>query len=272
MSTVFAVTKTFTPVLDTPHWNSVFGGENGSSLPLNDQGLLKCVETVLFPKSRVEILDKNQGIARIRTKEYPYGEKLFVDERFLDFNDKNPPERQPTMPSRTHILNFLDGLAANQTKYIWGGNRSAGIPEMLDYYAPKTPLSPEMLAKWTFTGCDCSGMIYEATQGITPRNTSRLVTHGVGIPVQGLSIDDIISVLQPLDMIVWNGHALYIYDQSTTIESSGNHGVIRTGLEERLEEIKADGSVPVDDWQSAADKGNRFVVRRWHPESNMPGC
>ncbi|HSW87262.1 MAG TPA: hypothetical protein VLG49_07185 [Rhabdochlamydiaceae bacterium] len=266
MKAIFATARTFAPLLDTPHWKTVFGGNDGSSLPLNEKGLLKCIETVLFPKSCVLILEKKEaGIVRIKTQEYPYGDSLFIDERFLDFSDKNPSERKPKMPSEEHILNFLDELAAKQTNYIWGGNRSAGIPEMIEYYPPRKSLESDVYAKWTFRGCDCSGMMHEATEGLTPRNTSSLVDYGNAIPVQNLSIQGIVNILQPLDAIVWKGHVLFVFDQHTAIESRPDKGVVKSDLKNRLEEIKAQGFVPVDDWQTTADKGNRFVVKRWHP-------
>jgi cell wall-associated NlpC family hydrolase len=122
----------------------------------------------------------------------------------------------------------------------------------------------------TLAGLDCSGLLYQATGGWTPRNTSQLVSYGQGVPIAGKSTDAIVNVLEPLDLIVWNGHVLIVLDRETVIESRlecgkpGNGGVVTTPLRQRLSEIMRTRK-PVDQWPAGTKGKGIFVVRRWFP-------
>jgi hypothetical protein len=75
-------------------------------------------------------------------------------------------------------------------------------------------------------------------------------------------------MLEPLDLIVWNGHVLIVLDRQTVIESrlecgkNGNGGVMTTVLKQRLTEIMRTRR-PVDSWPTAGKQRDVFVVRRW---------
>ena len=77
-------------------------------------------------------------------------------------------------------------------------------------------------------GVDCSGLLYEATGGFTPRNTSALVTVWKSRPCCRSEHREIVGRLEPLDLIVWNGHVLIVLDRLRLIESrpdcTGKHG------------------------------------------------
>ena len=68
-------------------------------------------------------------------------------------------------------------------------------------------------------GVDCSGLLREANKGNTPRNTRQLLTVGNPVDIEGLTMDQIISKVQPLDIIVRDGHVVIILDQDRAIES-----------------------------------------------------
>jgi hypothetical protein len=103
--------------------------------------------------------------------------------------------------------------------------------------------------------------MYEATNGYTPRNTSKLVDYGEGVEIAGLSAEEIAANLKPLDMIVWNGHVIYVYDANTSIQSGlSKGGVVKLDLIETLREVM-ESRKPVNDYGSG--KSKRFVVRRW---------
>ena len=74
--------------------------------------------------------------------------------------------------------------------------------------------------QWQLTGVDCSGLIYWASNGYTPRNTSWLVDYGTPLDIGGKSLNQIIPMLEPLDIIVWRGHMMVLYDDDHTIEST----------------------------------------------------
>jgi hypothetical protein len=117
-------------------------------------------------------------------------------------------------------------------------------------------------------GLDCSGLLYQATGGWTPRNTSGLLSFGRGIAVAGKTAVELARLLQPLDLIVWNGHVIIVLDRETAIESrlecgkEGNGGVVTTPLRQRLAEIMRTRR-PMDVWPSEGKQPGVFVVRRW---------
>lgn len=121
----------------------------------------------------------------------------------------------------------------------------------------------------SLAGVDCSGLLYEATNGWTPRNTSQLVSFGSAVTIAGNSIHQIAAALKPLDLIVWNGHVLIVLDKSSIIESRlacdqpGNGGVIISPLKQRLAEIMKTRR-PADIWPAGHSRQALFVVRRWY--------
>lgn len=244
----YAVAQTFTPILNTPKFRQVFGKGDGSGLPLDDQGLLRPVEVVAFPQTRFEVVEeKNDGILRIKTNEYQ-GDELYIDKRFVQFENRDPPERIRKMPNPDQLLERLKALVG--TPYIWGGNCHRGIPQLLDYYPSTQPLTPELEAKWTLSGVDCSGLLYQVAEGCTPRNTSELVNYGHPLLIEGKSAKEIAALLKPLDLIVWRGHVVIVFDEKRSIESRAGQGVVFRHLIERLEEI-------------ISEREYNFVIKRW---------
>lgn len=261
-----AVTQYPTPVFNTPELSLNFGGEDGISLPLDEQGLMRTVETVLFPGSCVTLLQKmpHLHIWRITADEYKYRGDFFIDDRFVKKTVALPPSRSITLPSTSAILDTL--LALQNTPYVWGGNWPQGIDLLMQFYPSKTPfhqLIPHVRTHWQLQGLDCSGLIYYATNGWTPRNTSSLVHFGSAVPIEGKSAEDISEQLQALDLIVWEGHVLCVLDRHSTLESRPSRGVVKFSSIERLTEILSERKA-VDDWDTSSEP--RFVVRRWHPE------
>ncbi len=106
--------------------------------------------------------------------------------------------------------------------------------------------------------------MYEATNGYTERNTSKLIYEGEPVLIEGLSAEEIANILKPLDMIVWKGHVIYVYDEITAIQSAlSKGGVVKTDLIETLKHLM-ETRRPVNNYDAAT--GERFVVRRWFKE------
>lgn len=176
---------------------------------------------------------------------------LYIEKRALT-NVK--PASQPSAEPLVDQLLKKEGAA-----YIWGGNWSAGIPSLLERYPPKRELSPEMKTKWTLQGVDCSGLLYEVTGGQTPRNTEQLLFFGKGIAKKGASPLELAKLLEPLDLIVWEGHVVIALGDGHCIESSESKGgVVITHARDRLEEL-FDEQTPSTNWQPS-----HFVIRRWN--------
>ena len=258
----YATVKTYAPILNTKDFDQVFGGENRNSLSLDAQNLLRALETTALPGTKIEIIQEvKESIVEIKTSEYAYTGPFFMDLRFLLPQEKEPISRVCKLPSIPAILKTLQTLVGMQ--YIWGGN-CPSIPEMLTFYPPKNPLEDSIKNIWTLSGFDCSGLIYYATNGFTPRNTSSWISWGKGIPIEGLLIDQILPLLQPLDALVWKGHVIFILDSLHTIESRVGHGVVLYKIKQRLEEILyQEQRKPKNAWE---EQRPCFLMRRWHPD------
>lgn len=265
-SHLFAKTLFPTPVFNTPEIASCFGGENGDALLLDEQGMMRAVETVLFSETPIILLQKMKQpyIWKINTKEYPYNIEQFIDERFITKVDTIPSERSVKLSSSSIILKTM--LELERTRYIWGGNWPHGIDLLPNIYPSKSSLyelDPHIIDTWSLRGVDCSGLLHYATNGWTPRNTSSLVSFGNVIDIEGKSIASILEKLQPLDLIVWKGHVVCAIDKHATIESKLSDGVIKLDSYERLSEIMNERR-PANSCSSSED--STFVIRRWHPD------
>jgi hypothetical protein len=277
MPPLYAVATLPAPVLNTPEFAAVFGGVDGKTLLLDASGLVREVEFVAIPGTMFRIEESlkrgSRTIYRVTTDDYPYPSKsgYFLDSRFVSTTTKPPLPRPKLLPARQRVIENL--LAAEGSRYVWGGNFRAGIPQLLDFYppAPGSQLTPATKEKWQLAGVDCSGILYEATNGFTPRNTSSLVEYGRTVPIAGLEPQRIARLLEPLDLIVWAGHVMIVIDRERLIESrldpKGNGGgvTVRPLLGALLEIMKA--RVPQDEYQATAADGTKcFVVRRWYPD------
>ncbi|MCX7878446.1 MAG: peptidoglycan endopeptidase [Ignavibacteria bacterium] len=261
---MYAVASEPTPVLNTPNFRDIFGGDDGKSVKTDKEGLIRELEFIAFPGTVFELLGEydygSYKIFKVITDEYPYDVDLYIDSRFVELKKEKPPSREIRLPSLKNIYEFLDIVTGNP--YCWGGNYNKGISKLIELYALSDNLSQYQKQLWRLEGCDCSGLMYEATNGYTPRNTSKMVYFGEGVDIEGLTAAEIKDRLKPLDMIVWSGHVIYVYDQNTAIQSSLSlGGVVKTDLLETLKDVMKTYR-PVNDYSSS--KGKRFVVRRWY--------
>ncbi len=209
------------PLLNNYDFKSVFN----DNMPLDDQNLLRALELIALPGSVLHLKGKRGHIYEVSMPGYPK-DKLYVDHRFVSEKCQFP---KPVMPKKEVILKRMLRLLGKP--YIWGGNYSRGIPEMLIYYPPQKPLSKLHRSIWTFSGVDCSGLLYEASNGLTPRNSSQLISFGE---------ERKLEELQPLDLLVWDGHVVMALDRERTIESRLGKGVVIEKQKSRIQEIELD--------------------------------
>jgi len=264
------------PVLNTPDFRSVFGGMDGNSLALDRCGQIRALEFIALPGTpfRIESVIDNSGVPiyRVTTDDYPYPSTsgYFIDSRLVR-TAKTPPEpRRPRLPGREEVIATM--VSAAGSSYVWGGNVRSGLPDLPSLYPPATPFKPDSRSaqRWTLKGLDCSGLLYEATDGFTPRNTSTLIRYGEPVPIAGLDANGIAERVMPLDLIVWNGHVIIVIDRERVIESrldcdAQGGGVVISGLRERLSEL-LETRASLDAWPDGTVDGKKgFVVRRWYP-------
>ncbi len=268
----FGVARSAVPVLNVPAFTSAFGGADGKTLKTDRCGQVRELEYIALPGTvftiREQHRDGTAAIFRVETDDYPAPSKkaLYVDSRFVDLVESRPPQRARRLPPRQEILESLKGAVGQP--YVWGGNLQDGVADLVKlFYGGRVPASAKH--SLTLAGLDCSGLLYQATNGWTPRNTSQLVSYGQAVPIAGKLAEEIVKLLEPLDLIVWNGHVIIVLDGETVIESrlecgkKGNGGVMVTPLQQRLMEIMRTRK-PMDSWQPGGKQRGVFVVRRWY--------
>jgi len=256
-------------VLNTPAFSAVFGGQNGKTLKTDRCGQVRELEFIALPGTSFKLLReiRNNGstVYQVETSDYPtpVNGALYVESRFIEQRTGQPPARARELPGRQQIISDLKGAIGSP--YVWGGNLQQGVNELSEFFYHGTAGTgkQEILA-----GLDCSGLLYQATLGWTPRNTSQLISFGTGLAIAYKTAGEIARLLEPLDLIVWNGHVIIVLDKETAIESRlecgqpGNGGVVTTPLRQRLAEIMRTRR-PVDSWPMGGKQRDLFVVRRW---------
>jgi hypothetical protein len=245
MST-YAIARFPTPIFNTSHSSSFFSFKN-------EFGLMKNIEMIAFPGSKFSIQKEiSSTIFQITTCEYPSKTPLYIDRRFLQEASFNTLERKKCLPPSSILLTSMLSLLG--TRYFWGGNWAQGIPEMVHLY-PHLLTSidlDDILCK----GVDCSGLLYQVTNGFTPRNTNQLIHYGREFAVNFPSLQQLQENIKPLDMLVWKGHVVFALSQNEVIESLHKEGVIVTPLKERYPQIL----------NRVRLENETLYFRRWHPD------
>lgn len=259
------VAVSYAPVLNTPDFAGSFGG----AVRLDPCRGVRPVEFIALPGTLFtvhgEVKRSGSKILRVTTNDYPYPSKsgLFVDERFVKPASGPVTERSPKLPVLEEVQKRL--LSALGKPYVWGGNVKDGVPLLRRYYPQGDPLS----------GVDCSGLLYEATDGFTPRNTSTLISYGNPVAVAGLSAEAIAQKLEPLDLLVWKGHVMMVLDEESVIESRMGCGGKQSGvmMTPKLELLKGIMKTrrPADHFPQGSAGDATFVVRRWFPRADGRG-
>jgi cell wall-associated NlpC family hydrolase len=252
VATPFAVAREPVPVFNTAAAARV------QALLTPDQcGLIRELEFIALPGTVFRIIATDPydpAVAEVTSSDYqaPQGTRLYLSTALLEMTLDEPPARDRTLPAVTEIDRQL--RSAVGLPYIWGGNWQAGVRSG---------------NKRLFQGLDCSGLLYEVTNGATPRNTEQLVRFGKAVSIQGKGVEELLKVLQPLDLLVWQGHVIIVLDRVSAIESildckNKGGGVRITPLRQRLQQLMGQRK-PADHWPDNKRGARVFVVRRWHP-------
>lgn len=268
----YGIVRTHAPVLNTAAFRSIFGGSDGRTLKQDRCGQVRELEYIALPGTVFNILGESRdgvtAVFRVETDDYPMpaGTGLYVDSRVIELRSEKPLPRVPQLPTSAEIITALQ--ASIGSPYVWGGNVQDGVAELIKlFYGGEVQAAARR--QLTLAGLDCSGLLYQATDGRTPRNSSQLVSFGKAVSVAGKALEQIVAELEPLDLIAWNGHVLVVLNRDTLIESrlecgkKGNGGVRTTPLRLRLAEIMRSRR-PTDQWPTVGNQRDVFVVRRWY--------
>jgi hypothetical protein len=246
----YAVAKSPIPVFNTPQ-----AALPGTPLPPDRCGQVRQLEFIALPGTLFKIIESRPdlpAIVHVTTEAYrpSAGTRLYIATDQLAQQTSRPVQQLTPFPEKELVVQKL--RSALGLPYVWGGNLREGILQD---------------GVRRFAGLDCSGLLYEATSGFTPRNTDQLVQFGTALIIEGLPVEDILRLLHPLDLIVWQGHLVVVLDQETAIESilgckRSRSGVVTTSLKKRLAQIIKQRK-PSNSWPTEVGKTPRFVVRRW---------
>jgi hypothetical protein len=256
----YVVATTPTPVLNTPDFHRFFSG----SIKLDPCVGVRPVEFIALPGTlftiKGELVNHGVTIYRVTSNDYPYPSKsgYFIDARFVEPLAGPPVERPRLLPPRDEVLRRLQ--AALGKPYVWGGNVKDGVPLLRKLYPQADPLA----------GVDCSGLLYEATDGFTLRNTSALTSFGTAVHVAGLSPERVAQKLQPLDLVVYKGHVMIVLDHDSIMQSTmgcGGEEFSGVHVDPLLETLRLlmKHRRPVDQFPAGVAGKKAFVVRRWYP-------
>jgi hypothetical protein len=266
-----------TPVLNTPEFTSLFGTHEVKNATRDAAEPVRALEFIALPDTvfSIETVIKRgvHDAYRVTTDEYPYPspDGYYIDSRFVKTSVEKPPDRTKRLPDKRVIIAALS--VSEGSAYLWGGNLREGIPQMINLYPPPAPLAREERSRWTLQGLDCSGLLYQATGGFTPRNTSALTTFGKSVPIAHLSVPQIIAAVEPLDIIVWPGHVIIVLDRNRVIESRldydeaqpGNQGGVRIRQIGAVLSDVMKNRVPVNSYNTEITTVlKQFVIRRWY--------
>lgn len=257
--------------------NTILGGKGTTGMRVDGNNMIVDLAVVLPPDTPVTLMKKIQkdGFTyyQVRTREFDTGRGskfgYFLDARYIQKIDKKPEEKIQILPSFDQIHDNL--LATKGTPYIWWGTWYQGVSENEHFFPSPVKLSSLEKKRKLMQGVDCSGLLYQATNGYTPRNSRSLLTFWDAVEIEGKTVEQIAKLLKPLDIIVRDGHVIIIFDEKMTIESRGRGknpgGVEFVDIKKRLEEIFKTRK-PVNNYaNSRLAKTKKFVVRRRFKES-----
>lgn len=261
----YAVAESFVPVFSILDLNTVFGGEDGSTLKLDSRGVTYGFEYIAYPNTVFEIKEaykiNNSIIYKVKSDNSPNKKAFYyIDWHFVrTTNEKLNSFLRDTL-SKEIIIERLKSRIG--TPYLYGGIFAFGFPEMLDYYKPANEISDEIKQKWMLKGVDCSGLLYDVTERYTPRTSRELIEFGDSVEIEGKNVEEIIEILEPLDIIGYPGHTFYVLDDKYIIESSPGKGVHLVEIKKRLDWLLKE-RIPANSIKSCPKNKKCFVVRRW---------
>lgn len=273
----YAVANYYTPIFYSYGLKNIFGWTGESTLKLDDNNQIDEVETIALTGSvfeiYAEIKDWDNTIYKVYNRDYDYATTngYYIDSRFVALTWVIPETVAKILPEKQTIIERVKIIEWSQ--YVRWWDAPYGVSQLMDFYPPKSNVSDEIKSKWILKWVDCSWLLYYATNGYTPRNTSSLVNYGTWIEIQWLNADAIINKLEPLDLIVRRWHMILVLDKNTVIQSvyqlqltglNAESGVVINNSKDVLSRVM-DNRTAVNNYDdlSFADV-KKFVVRRWY--------
>jgi hypothetical protein len=251
----YLIIKKPTPVLNISNFLSVFNKDK-KTLKIDHLGHTRELEFIALKDMVFEVIEKTNDLYIYKVKcSFYKSNNLYIDSRFGFFSDSKiiTDRKYNLIPHK--IIKKLNTCL--NLPYIWGANYFKGCVDLLKYY-PTILKDKKDINRWIFKGLDCSGLLFDVTNGYLKRNTSDLLSYKEGLEIENLNPYEIQKKIKPLDLIVFKGHVVIILDSITTIESREKKGVYKENLIKRLNEIM-NTKTPKNFYRNEED----FVIRRW---------
>ncbi len=249
----YVTPSTYSPVFNTPEIIKLLE-ELPEEVKTDKKGLIPEIEFIAAPGMEFEILGKHEekGYKILKVKPAGSDETYYIDSRFLEpLKSKSGEEKL----SREEIIRNLKSLTG--TPYEYGGSIANGIWKLEAMYEIKG-----LSDKWKPKGLDCSGMIFQAANAMTPRTSTEMTEFGEGLEIEGKELSEILEMIEPLDIIGYPGHVFIAIDKESVIESSPKKGVRILNSESRIKSLMKERN-PVNAI-TPENKSKSFVIRRWY--------
>lgn len=251
----YLIIKKPTPILNISNFLSVFNKDK-KTLKKDLSGHTRELEFIALKDMVFEIVEKTNHLYIYKVKcSFYKSNNLYIDSRFCIFSDKKIKTNLKFNLNPQIIIKKLNSNL--NLPYIWGANYFQGCSDLLKYY-PTILKNKKDINRWIFKGVDCSGLLFDITNGYIKRNTQDLLFYKEGIDIENLSAYEIQKKIKPLDLIVFKGHVVIVLDSITTIESRENIGVYKENLINKLNEIMKT-KTPKNNYLNE----EAFVIRRW---------
>ena len=229
------------PLFSSPRLPKVFLGdlENTACADWADDN--SDLEKVLLPGEIIQIKDsiktrkdENRWVA-ITKSPYPlYGKKeLFTLRALIKPAQNSTRTNTPTtLPSRHKFVSRLREF--EHTPYLYGGGSPEGISEFhetIKRYENATIISKQSVIRdiQKLRGVDCSGLFSLATDGYAYPDSKDMqqltLKHGGRLlDIDRKDISEILSMVQPGDILYMHRHVMFFMDKNTIIQAVGRTG------------------------------------------------
>jgi hypothetical protein len=244
--------STYCPIFASSNiWDQL----NKNFLEKDHLGLFRPLEMIVLPGEKMitSVIDRN--IMKVLCPDLGHSQPFFALSRFFG-SPLQSFDRDEDSEKKSIIAQLQSYLGL---PYVWGGNwvlKPSDQKLIEDLFFDHSHRFIKNLS-YLFSGLDCSGLLYAASKGKVPRNTSELIKFGQSLPIDRLDNRQILELVLPLDILVWKGHVLIFLEKNKLIESRHGYGVVTSIAHERLDEIRQTKT------PSSLIKEDSFVINRW---------
>jgi len=249
----FITVNTYAPVFNITEIYK-FLKQLPDDLKTDKRGLLPEIAFIAPPGTNYLLVEKihDDKYEIVKIRNLASDNIYYIDSRFTSQSHKT--NKVSSVLTEDDIIINLKAMVGYP--YEYGGETATGIYKLAEMYEIS-----ELDIKLKPTGLDCSGLIYQATNGLTPRTSTEMIKFGEGLDIEGKDLSEILQLIKPLDIIGYPGHVFIVIDNDNVIEASRKYGVIVQTAEKRLKSLMKNRK-PVND-ASEKDKNKIFAIRRW---------